>query len=157
MSTYDRKRYEAIMADPVKKTELYARNEVYRLANPEKRRESQQRWHRNNLERSRELSRDSAKKRRHTLRAEAITAYGSVCVGCGEVRPGCLEFDHIHEDGCLHRRSLSSPTQLYAWLKNNNYPKDVVQLLCGSCHNLKSYSGAEIDQFDVSSCIGGEC
>ena len=157
MSTKDRARYEMIMANPVKKAELYARNETYRLSHSEQRRESQRKYRMRNLEKLREQGRVCAQDTRRRLRLEVLQAYGNACVWCREGRPECLELDHINNDGNKHRETLSSPAQLHSWLKNNNYPEDVVQILCGSCHNMKSYYGVEGGPFDENSCIDGGC
>jgi len=151
----DRERYERVMADPVKKAALLARNEAYRVANPERRRATQQTTRDKHIVKYRIRWRKDAQLRRTQLRQEALAAYGGVCVWCGESRKECLNFDHINDDGKQHREILSSPTELYRWLKENNYPKDVVQLLCGSCHNAKSFYGVVGTPFDPMTCVGG--
>jgi len=69
------------------------------------------------------------------VRLKAIQAYGGACVCCGEREPKFLTFDHIHNDGAKHRREQAAGgSAIQYWLRANNYPKDVVQLLCFNCN-----------------------
>ncbi len=88
-------------------------------------------------------------KRRRTVyarneRRNAISEYGGECVCCGEETFEFLTFDHINNDGAEHRRSIGDPQgkSMVAWLKRNNYPKDIIQLLCFNCNHAKAKYGS---------------
>src|SRR3990172_6832112 len=46
------------------------------------------------------------RERRRAARVKALTAYGGRCRCCGETEPKFLVFDHINNDGAVHRREL---------------------------------------------------
>jgi hypothetical protein len=76
------------------------------------------------------------------LRREMLDAYGGRCACCGESEPKFLAIDHIHNDGASHRKEVGGGgSQLYAWLKRNNFPKDRFQLLCHNCNLAKGFYG----------------
>ena len=76
----------------------------------------------------------------HERERKIITAYGGCCNKCGEARFGCLELDHVNDDGNIHRRELgcTGGPKLQQWIIKNNYP-NTLQLLCANCHRLKHY------------------
>ena len=74
------------------------------------------------------------------LRLQALEAYGGACICCGETTPEFLQFDHINNDGYIHRKHNTVRGGIALWLKQNNYP-DTIQLLCGNCHGAKSFYG----------------
>lgn len=85
----------------------------------------------------------------HTLRREVLNAYGGMkCACCGETEETFLSLDHVNNDGAEHRRVLSGKTersggittQLYNWLKRNNYPSGF-QVLCMNCNFSKARNG----------------
>lgn len=68
------------------------------------------------------------------LKLEVFNAYGGPqCNCCGETLLSGLSIDHIAGDGALHRRQIKN---LYAWLKNNNWPSGF-QVLCMTCNFSK--------------------
>ena len=74
---------------------------------------------------------ESAKRNWAFLREEVYAAYGGfVCNCCGEKERAFLSIDHINDDGCNHRKEIGS--QIYRWLKKNNFPKNF-QVLCMNC------------------------
>ena len=71
------------------------------------------------------------KKHYQFLKGEVLSAYGNVCVCCGEKQFELLTIDHIGG-----YRSLETPRSgrvLYQWLIANKFPKDF-QCLCMSCN-----------------------
>ena len=86
---------------------------------------------------------ENSRNYRHQLRKEALDAYGGKCVCCGETEICFLAFDHINGGGRKHRQETSHGmgNRLYLWLKTNNYPKDVYQLLCHNCNMAKGFYG----------------
>lgn len=77
---------------------------------------------------------------RRKMREEVTKRYGGKCVCCGETQFEFLTFDHINNDGAEHRKKVAT-SYLVRWLKKNNYPKDIVQILCYNCNNAKSVYG----------------
>ena len=73
-------------------------------------------------------------------RRAVLIAYGGKCVRCGESRFGCLELDHINDDGKLHRKQMKEDgfRNFTQWLYRKNYLNDPrLQILCANCHSLK--------------------
>ena len=70
------------------------------------------------------------------VRADAIAHYGGKCEWCEATEQ--LEFDHIHNDGAAHRRTLGD-MPLEEWLRQEGYPLNIVRLLCRPCHELKTW------------------
>jgi hypothetical protein len=70
------------------------------------------------------------------VRADAIAHYGGKCEWCEATEQ--LEFDHIHNDGAAHRRTLGD-MPLEEWLQQEGYPLNIVRLLCRPCHELKTW------------------
>lgn len=60
-----------------------------------------------------------------------LNAYGGKCVCCNITEPKFLAIDHINGGGKKHRKSLT--INIYAWLKNNNYPEGF-RVLCHNCN-----------------------
>lgn len=75
--------------------------------------------------------------RRHRL--SCIQHYGGKCQCCGESNWAFLEFDHIDNDGKIHRKLIDS-TQMPHWLIINNFPSNI-QLLCCNCNKAKGLYG----------------
>ena len=76
-----------------------------------------------------------------TLRLDAFNHYGgAICACCGETQYEFLALDHINGGGGEHRRSIGGGTNLYSWLKKNNYPEGF-QVLCHNCNMAKAYYG----------------
>lgn len=70
-------------------------------------------------------------------RFEALDYYsrGKLCCNCcGEKTYPFLVIDHVNNDGAEHRREIGS--QIYQWLKKNNYPEGF-QVLCVNCNHGK--------------------
>lgn len=79
------------------------------------------------------------KNQKRVQRQRVITKYGGVCKCCGEKNWAFLEFDHIHNDGAIHRKSLGN-SKIITWIIANNYP-DTIQLLCSNCNKAKGLYG----------------
>jgi hypothetical protein len=67
-------------------------------------------------------------------RKQALEAYGGRCVECGLDDLDMLCLDHIHNDGAVYRKLYRGTTE--GWAKKNNYPPNVLQVLCHN-HNMK--------------------
>ena len=83
-------------------------------------------------------------KNRHIeLKNAAFHAYGGyVCNCCGLKYKSALELDHVNGGGNEHRQSNGgNNTGVYRWLKDNNYPKGMMQVLCASCNKAKHLDG----------------
>ena len=82
------------------------------------------------------------------VKLEVYNAYGGPkCTCCGEAHIEFLSLDHIHDDGAAHRRKIfgqsrsGSSFRMYKWLKKNNYPKNLIQILCMNCNMAKHIYG----------------
>ncbi len=71
-------------------------------------------------------------------RLRVIQHYGGKCTCCGETEWRFLEFDHVNNDGNVHRRILKH--KIVKWIIDNNYP-DSIQLLCSNCNKAKGLFG----------------
>jgi hypothetical protein len=84
------------------------------------------------------------------FRALIVEAYGGHCVCCGETEMKFLQMDHVNNDGHDHRKQIGTTSgSLYRWALKNGFPP-TLQVLCGSCHNAKSfYGGCPHQEFSV--------
>ena len=71
------------------------------------------------------------------LKLKVFEAYGNKCNFCSEDNIEYLTIDHINNDGAQHRKIIG--TQIFPFLKRNNFPKDF-QILCFNCNYLKHKS-----------------
>jgi hypothetical protein len=81
--------------------------------------------------------------KRQQTRNQILAHYGNKCVCCGEPNVKFLALDHIHNNGAAHRKELGGRggQLLLHWIKRNNYPKDVIQVLCHNCNMAKAFYG----------------
>lgn len=92
----------------------------------------------------REKHNERSRDRWANLKQAALEAYGGpICCGCGEDEPAILEIDHINGGGNEHRK-LIGQSNMYLWLKNNNYPPGY-RVLCPTC-NKKAHAGLPLPQ-----------
>lgn len=86
------------------------------------------------------VSKTSYNKQRHA----AIMAYGGMCACCGEDNELFLTFDHINNDGYIHRKSLGGRNcggkRMVNWIAKNGYPQ-TIQLLCYNCNCARGFYG----------------
>lgn len=81
-----------------------------------------------------------ARRYRTWLRKEVVKAYGGVCVCCGEHRWKFLTLDHPDGNGQKDREQHRMQVgQLYAWIKDQGYPKGYYRLLCMNCNWVRRY------------------
>lgn len=66
------------------------------------------------------------------LKAEMIAAYGGSCSCCGESAFQLLTIDHVYHDGKRHRAAKGE--NVYADLKQREWPQDGFRLLCMNCN-----------------------
>lgn len=77
------------------------------------------------------------------IRLQVLTHYGGnppKCACCGETIVIFLVIDHINNDGAKQRKSVASGSQMYYWLRKNNFPEGY-QVLCRNCNWAKSQGG----------------
>jgi hypothetical protein len=75
-----------------------------------------------------------------SLKDAAYAAYGGyTCACCGETTKAFLTIDHVNNDGAEHRKTVS-PSRLYTWLRNHQYPEGF-QVLCMNCNFGKARNG----------------
>ena len=82
------------------------------------------------------------KEKRDSIRKEVLYQYGNKCSCCGEHRECMLTMDHINSKGNEHRKQIGdSGSNLYKWLKRNNFPKDNFRILCWNCNCGRAKNG----------------
>jgi len=88
-------------------------------------------------------ARREARRRHHKkLRRDVLTAYGDICVCCGEMTRAFLAVDHVHNNGNAWRRENGSGSyKFYAMLRAQGYPKGEYQILCHNCKFGKAKYG----------------
>lgn len=78
---------------------------------------------------------------RQRLKREVVDAYGEKCpCGYSDIRALCI--DHIQGGGCEELR-LKTGSELYRWLRKNQYPEGF-QTLCCNCNLIKAIDGKEL-------------
>ena len=76
-----------------------------------------------------------AKIRRGKTRLAALNKYGHRCNCCGETNEVFLAFDHVNDDGYIHRKEIPIHKFL-TWLIDNEIT-DTIQILCHNCNWAK--------------------
>lgn len=88
------------------------------------------------------------KRRNLKIKLEAMEHYGgAVCANCGLTGHIFLTFDHIANNGAIHRRE--DPTVkagMAKWLRRNNYPEGY-QVLCWNCNMGKQLNGGVLPTY----------
>lgn len=75
------------------------------------------------------------------IKQEVIDNYGGICACCKISQIEFLSIDHINGDGGAHRREIKKPgSQMYFWLKKNNYPSGF-RVLCYNCNLSLGFYG----------------
>lgn len=114
--------------------EKKAYHRAYYKANKEK-------WRANYQEKREELN-AYGRSYRNRMRRKAISSYGNKCACCGETEYLFLELDHINGGGRKHRLKIGdSSYSIVRWAGRNNYPKDIIQILCSNCNMGKARNG----------------
>ena len=112
------------------------------LSVKKKRQETSRKWNEKNKVR---ISVDSKKKRLENTRI-VISKYTSEkmnCKLCGLTGLEFLEIDHIHgRKNAPHPKGYKGD-DLKRWIIQNNFPKDIFQVLCGTCNLIKSLKQKE--------------
>lgn len=89
----------------------------------------------------RSLDFERLRNKRRSVRLAAINIYSkgtNNCECCGETHVEFLALDHINGGGRKHRREIKS--NIYDWLKRNNYP-DGFRILCHNCNMSLGFYG----------------
>lgn len=74
------------------------------------------------------------------LKAEFISAYGGVCICCGESSPEFLTVEHRLGNGRQHRKKIgNNGHSMWIYLKRHGWPKDEYTLLCWNCNMATRY------------------
>jgi len=71
------------------------------------------------------------------VKLQVLEQYGNSCNHCGENNQEFLTIDHINNDGAIHRKNT---TNIYTFLKRNNFPKENFQILCYNCNYFKYFN-----------------
>jgi hypothetical protein len=79
---------------------------------------------------------------------QILSVRGRICCAeCGERRWDVLHADHKNGDGAQHRRGMGcggrgAGVRTYTWMiKNPIVAREMFQLLCANCHQLKTAYG----------------
>ena len=134
--------------------ELNKKAKIYRAKNKDRINETEKRYRDRNKDRinekgrewannNREKARESTKRSNRERRKEALRIYGGQCVCCGEETFEFLQFDHINNDGAAHRKKhkINTGKDSIRWLRDNGWPKDIIQILCANCNAAKGFYG----------------
>lgn len=86
---------------------------------------------------------ERVRRKRQQLKAEAIAAYGGICVCCQEDGLVFLTLDHIEGGGPAHRKEVTgnNPPRFYAVLRKQGYPQGDLQVMCFNCNIAKYQLG----------------
>ena len=87
--------------------------------------------------------------KRHRF-VDALSHYGGECICCNESNPFFLTFDHIYENGAEHRQSIG--TDIVIWLRKNNFPADVVQVMCVNCNSGRQRNNGTCPHIEINPC-----
>jgi hypothetical protein len=109
-------------------------------------------WNKNNPDRRKHISRESARRirktvdgkqranlnaRKHTKRRRVmiVKLFGGKCVCCGESHIEFLSIQHKNNDGAEHRRRIGMGGT-YNWIrKNTEEAKKTMELMCMNCNS----------------------
>ena len=72
-------------------------------------------------------------------RLNAVEAMGGSCSRCGTDDIRVLEIDHVDGGGSTKARKSYSDRLMFRQLARGDYEGPRLQLLCGNCHNIKTY------------------
>lgn len=120
--------------------------------------------HRYQYKHNSEKHRNYKKQRRMTMRDIIFSKYGDFCVICHEKHKEFLCCDHINDDGNIYRSEHGTGSNsIYCFLNKNNWPNNVVQILCHNCnfrkqrkrYLLNSYTSDRHDRVILK--YGGKC
>ena len=121
--------------------EVNARKRRYYKKHPEVGRAYRIKYTEENRAKIYEYNRKWITEYRAKLKKETLLAYGDKCICCGENNPVFLTLDHINNDGKNHRKKLPTTMSLQVWLKKNNWPKNIIQILCFNCNLGRKQNG----------------
>ncbi len=82
------------------------------------------------------------KRKRDAIKDQVFLAYGGYrcsCPGCDVTEKDFLTIDHVDGGGLKHRRVIGV-SNLYRWLRRNNFPPGF-QVLCFNCNQSKGRRG----------------
>lgn len=89
------------------------------------------------------------------IRAVLLYRLGPRCIICGydnDIRG--LELDHIHNDGNVQRLKYGNEKKEYLhYIKNFDGVKNILQVLCGTCHRIKTLENVVYPMDDVMEYI----
>lgn len=75
----------------------------------------------------------SERDRKRKLRETVLSAYGGICVCCGETETIFLAVDHVDGVKLEPYPVRQRGDALYSWLKRENYPEGY-RILCNNCN-----------------------
>lgn len=94
-------------------------------------------WNKNNKDRVNA----GVKRRRMEAREKLLDYLGRKCVICGYNDVRALVFDHINNDGHIHRKKHGNTSNEYIrYSKDLEYAKTIIQVLCANCNTIKEFN-----------------
>ena len=90
-------------------------------------------------------STEASKRTQHLQKVRAFMLLGGKCYECGDNRMQTLELDHVNNNGAEERRKFGRANAMIKEVFKRPFD---FQLLCGSCHNLKTSGCIEISKLD---------
>ena len=118
-----------------------AQNRASYYRHLEKNQKKRREYYSKNKEKIHSYNRNWITNYRAKLKQETLRAYGDICICCGEKNPHFLTLDHINNDGKEHRKKFPTTMSLQVWLKKNNWPQKIIQILCFNCNIGKNQNG----------------
>lgn len=84
---------------------------------------------------------ETVKQRREKARDILLSYLGMRCKICGYNDPRALVFDHINNDGHIHRKKHGNTSNEYIrYSKNLQEAEKIIQVLCANCNTIKAYN-----------------
>lgn len=74
------------------------------------------------------------------IKIAVIELLGGRCVECGNTDVRVLQLDHVNDDGYLDRPKFGAGVVLARAILSGKRSVEGLQILCGNCHHLKSWS-----------------
>lgn len=139
MGLYNKQQKKDYYANNREKINSY--NKEWRKNNPEKFKESINKYTEKNKDKINKYRVEWQKNKRQRDRITIIDKYGGKCICCGESNEVFLAYDHINGGGLKHHKELRQQGMtMTKWIIKNNFP-DTIQILCHNCNYAKHRLG----------------
>ncbi len=125
---------------------------AYHHRHPERRAVIHRAWRERNLEWSRQDSRERERRRRGSVKEEAVAALGGKCSRCGFSDHRALQIDHINNDGHKERKTFGNDLVALRRRAMTEIKSGKYCLLCANCNVIKESERRQMSrlEFDPS-------